>query len=94
MVRDRHPAWHEGWVLLAEEYERTGRVEDAARARRNADAIVKNHAAQYRHDALASLWSGDEEGAIVAFATAINLDPEDAQSQRDLEQLLARRAAR
>jgi len=94
MVRERHPSWHEGWVLLAEEYERTGRAEDAARARRNAAAIVKNHAAQYRHDALASLWSGDEENAIVAFATAINLDPEDAQSQRDLEQLLAKRAAR
>ena len=93
MVRERYPSWHEGWALLATEYERSGRVEDAARARRNADAIVKNRAAQYRHDALASLWSGAEEDAIVSFATAIQLDPDDARSQQDLEALLARRAA-
>jgi predicted Zn-dependent protease len=93
MVRERHPSWHEGWVLLATEYERSGRADDAARARRNADAIVKNRAAQYRHDALASLWSGAEEDAIVGFATAIQLDPDDARSQQDLEALLARRAA-
>jgi len=94
MVRTQHPSWHEGWVLLAEEYERTGRTEDAARARRNADAIVANRAAQYRHDALAAQWSGDEEEAIASFAAAIRLDPEDEQSQRDLEALLERRAAR
>ena len=54
---------------------------------------MKNRAAQYRHDALAALWSGAEEDAIVSFATAIQLDPDDARSQQDLEALLARRAA-
>jgi len=93
MLRERNSSWHEGWILLAEEYERSGRTEDAARARRNADSVVKNRAAQSRHDALVALWAGEQEEAIAHYATAIKLDPEDQRSQQELQQLLDSRVA-
>jgi spermidine synthase len=88
-----NPGWYEGWTLLADQYAQAGRDADAAAARRNAEIVVTNRARQFRHDALAALWSGDEEEAIASFATAIRLDPDDLRSQQDLEQLLERRAA-
>jgi spermidine synthase len=92
-LRDRLPAWHDGWMMLAEQYDAAGRADDAALARRNADTIVKNRAAQYRHDALAAEWSGAPDEAIGNFAAAIRLDPEDKQSEQDLERLLSARSS-
>ena len=92
-LNDRMPNWYEGWILLGDEYERAGRSDDAARARRNADTIVKNRAAQFRHDALAAQWNGDQDEAISNFVSAIKLDPDDHQSEQDLQRILDSRAA-
>ena len=92
-LRDRLPNWHEGWMLLAEQYDRAGRPDDAERARRNAAIIVRNRAAQFRHDALAALWSGSSDEAIANFTSAVRLDPDDERSKRDLERLLTERSS-
>jgi spermidine synthase len=92
-VRDRLPGWHEGWTLLADEYDRAGRPDDAARARRNAATIVRNRAAQFRHDGLAALWSGATDEAIANFTSAVRLDPDDRRSQDELERLLSARSS-
>jgi len=92
-LRERLPAWHEGWVLLAEQYERAGRADDASRAQRNATAVVRNRAARFRQDALAAQWSGSTDEAIAAFASAIRIDPDDVRSQADLERLLSERSS-
>lgn len=92
-LRDRLPSWHEGWMLLADEYDRAGRADDAARARRNAVTVVRNRAAQFRHDALAAQWSGSTDDAIANFTSAIRLDPDDERSKADLERLLNERSS-
>ena len=92
-LRERLPGWHEGWVLLAEQYDAAGRTDDAARARRNADVVVRNRAAQLRHDGLAALWSGDRDAAIEAFAAALRVDPDDALAEQELDRLLSERSS-
>jgi tetratricopeptide (TPR) repeat protein len=92
-LRVQLPAWHDGWMMLAELYDDAGRDGDAARARRNADITIKNRAAQYRHDALAAEWSGTPDEAINNFAAALRIDPDDKQSEQDLERLLNARSS-
>ncbi|MEW6268264.1 MAG: tetratricopeptide repeat protein, partial [Thermodesulfobacteriota bacterium] len=90
----RHPSWHEGWRLLADAYDRRGRAEDAARARRNADIVVANRAAQFRHDAAVALWSGDTDEAITYLSAAVRLAPDDEDAQQELARLLEPDAGR
>jgi spermidine synthase len=90
----RHPSWHEGWRLLAEAYQRLGREADAARARRNAQVVVANRAAQFRHDGLVALWSGDTDGAISNLSAALRIDPDDRHAQQELDKLLEPTAVR
>jgi len=90
---ERHPSWQEGWRLLGDAYERAGRGADAARARRNGQTVVANRAAQFRHDGLAALWSGDTDDAVANLSAAVRLDPGDERAQQELTKLLASDAA-
>ncbi|MEW6271791.1 MAG: tetratricopeptide repeat protein, partial [Thermodesulfobacteriota bacterium] len=84
---DNDPTWLEGWVMLAQAYAESGDTGGAERARRNAQATLRNRARSYQWLARSALWRGWNDEAIPLLETALKAEPDNPLIASDLAAL-------
>ncbi len=84
--------WTDGWLLLADAYDRLGRPAEAAAARRNAQSTWRNYALMLHHRARGALWRGDPATAATYLDMVLTLDPENDEARRERAALAAQAA--